>query len=304
MVRRQKSPDLKFDLLKFDLRQARRLLPKRKTSDNKASTGRALVIAGSRGMFGAAVLSATAASRAGAGYVRLMTEAARFPSARHPDFLITDWKKKISEIDFDAAAIGPGLGRSARARVLLRELRRSARETGAVVLDADALRMVADFGWRDLPAAWIMTPHEGELAGLLGLSAKTVRADRRGAVARACRRFGCVVVLKGHRTLVAAPETKPDANADKRLRVFEIQSGNAALAKAGTGDVLTGVILAFLVQGLDPVKAACLGVFVHGCVADDWLRLGRDIISMMASDVVKGLPEALARVRAGTPKPL
>lgn len=313
---------------KFGLAQARKLLPRRQTSANKASVGKSLIIAGSHGMYGAAVLSATAATRAGSGYVRLMTEASRFPSGRYPDFLVVDWKNKIAIVDFDAAAIGPGLGRSARARALLRELRREASKTvvrssrsaksmkiaaHAAVLDADALRLVADFGWRDLPAAWIMTPHEGELAALLGdVSADEIRRNRRAAAIRACEKFGCVVVLKGHRTLVASPVSDGSDHRVRQgrgqsqrrggqhsVRVFEIQSGNAALAKAGAGDVLTGVIAAFLAQGLSPAEAACLGVFVHGRVADDWLRSGRDILSLMASDLLEWLPKTLARVRAG-----
>src|SRR3989344_4414437 len=110
-------------LSKFNRTQARKLLPSRKKNDSKIAGGKSLIIAGSEGMFGAAVLAGSAAARVGSGYVVLLTDQKKFSSADHPDFLVADWKqKKISEIKFTAVGIGPGLGRSAQAFKLLQQL--------------------------------------------------------------------------------------------------------------------------------------------------------------------------------------
>lgn len=271
--------------LKFSHRQAKALLPKRQKTDHKAIAGKSLLIAGSRGMFGAAVLAATAAARVGSGYVILMTDSDNFSSVRHPDFLLMNWKKsKISELSTLSVGIGPGLGKSKIALKLLKQLIISKIQN--VVVDADALNLVAENGLWPLPTTWIATPHEGELARLLGASSAKIRQDRRGAILSAQRQLGCLVLLKGYRTLIASP-----------VGNYEIQSGNPALAKAGTGDVLTGMITGFLAQGLSVKDSACLGAFVHGWVADEWVREKKDPLSFMASDLLHALPESLARIR-------
>lgn len=275
---------------KFDLKAARSLLPTRKNADHKATAGHALVLAGSRGMYGAAVLAATAASRAGAGYVHVMTNGRRFPIAQKPDFLVTEFstsllKRKISAGVFDAVAVGPGLSLNPQASRIIQQLRKL--QPDFVVVDADALSLLAKDVAPRLPETWVMTPHEGELARLLKTNAASIHQNRREAVSKACEISGCVVLLKGHRTLIACPDG----------RRFEIQSGNAALAKAGTGDVLTGLITGFLAQRLTTVDATCLAAFLHGQVADDWLKSRRDILSLMASDILVELPRTLRRVR-------
>lgn len=273
---------------KFGFRKARSLLPKRSASQNKTHGGKTLIVAGSRGMFGAAVLSATAAARMGSGYVTLLTDKA-FPSHRHPDFLIAtsaglaDWK-------FSALAIGPGLGTSPRSARLLAQALKLA--PPRVVLDADALNLSAQRKLSPFPTSWILTPHEGELARLLGVSSRTIH-ERRAYYARlAQKKLGCIVLLKGHRTLVATPD-----------RVIEVESGNAALAKAGTGDVLTGMIAGLLAQGLAPTDAACLAAFLHGHLADQWIRK-RDPLTLMASGLLDLLPTELRRLRVGRRKPI
>ena len=126
------------------------------------SGGKSLIIAGSEGMFGAAVLAASAAARVGSGYVILMTEQKKFSSVAHPDFLVSDWKKKkISDIKFTAVGIGPGLGKSALALNLLKQLLKL--KIKNVVIDADALNLCAENKIQSLPKSWIATPHEGEL---------------------------------------------------------------------------------------------------------------------------------------------
>lgn len=264
---------------------ARKLIPKRKQSDSKIAGGKSLLIAGSEGMFGAAVLAATAAARVGSGFVTLMTDLKKFTSVKNPDFLIADWKnKKISDLSFTAVGIGPGLGGTAHALSLLRQLLKLKPEN--VVVDADALNLLAKNKIQVLPNTWIVTPHEGELARLLGISAEAIRKDRLASVKSAQKKMGCIVLLKGFKSLVATSD-----------KIFEIQSGNRALAKAGTGDVLTGIITGLLAQGLSAQESACLGAYLHGCLADQWNKDQKDYLSLMASDLLDALPYALKKLR-------
>lgn len=129
-------------LNKFAYTQAQNLLPTRVKSDSKVTGGRSLIIAGSAGMLGAAVLAATAAARVGSGYVILLTEKKKFASLKNPDFLVADWKtKKIADVKFSALAIGPGLGQSTQALLLLKQLLKLKAKN--VVMDADALNLCA-----------------------------------------------------------------------------------------------------------------------------------------------------------------
>ncbi|MGZ3691519.1 MAG: ADP-dependent NAD(P)H-hydrate dehydratase, partial [Pseudobdellovibrio sp.] len=116
-----------------------------------------------------------------------------------------------------------------------------------------------------------------------------VKANRLKAVAQARRILGCVVLLKGNETLVASQN-----------KIFKIKSGNVALAKAGTGDVLCGMIAGFLAQGLEAEKAALLAAFVHGLIADNWVKEKRDELSLLASDILNLIPKALYKIRKST----
>jgi NAD(P)H-hydrate epimerase len=264
-------------MIKYTRRRAAGDLPKRSRHDNKTRGGKTLVIAGSEGMWGAAVLSATAAARAGSGYVYVLKTSKRFPIARNPDLLVLP---KVSDLSrFQAVAIGPGLSGDRFIKQWLRRLR--SREH--VVVDASALDQI---GKLKLPPTWILTPHEGELARLMGVTSAQIKAARMKHVLAAQKKFGCVVLLKGHRTLVA-----------DGTHVYEVQAGNAALGKAGTGDVLTGIIAAFLSQGVPPARAAALGAFVHGYMADRWIKSGNDVLSLIASDLLAMLPQALKQIR-------
>lgn len=273
------------DPIHFGLRQARPLFPRRLKTDNKSAGGKSLLIAGSQGMFGAALLAAKAAARVGSGYVTLMTDQKKFRTDRNPDFLVVDWQKKnLVKIRPSSVGIGPGLGQSKRALGLLKQLLKS--QIKNVVVDADALNLIAKNKLGPLPKTWLVTPHEGELARLLGLSVKKIRNDRMRAIQLAQKKLACAVLLKGQGTLIA-----------NGSNIFEIQSGNSALAKAGTGDVLTGMITGFLAQGLSVMEAACLGAFVHGWMADQWVREKKDPLSLMASDLLEILPKALWKIR-------
>ncbi|MBX3039086.1 MAG: NAD(P)H-hydrate dehydratase [Bdellovibrionaceae bacterium] len=265
--------------------QAAKDLPSRRPSDNKTRGGKTLIRAGSKTMLGAAILSATAAARVGAGYVYLLPADKNFPHQKHPDFLTLGSRREIPDVSFSSIAIGPGLPSTPH---LQKEILWLLKHTSCpVVVDAGALTALASFKKPVLlPDNWILTPHEGELGRLLSLSGKDVRKDRLGSALKAQKKWGGTLLLKGSGTLIVAEG-----------KVIEITTGNAALAKAGTGDVLTGMIAGFLAQGLSPRQAACLGAFVHGAIADHWIKNKKDVLSLMASDILGEIPFALARLR-------
>lgn len=263
--------------------QARRDIPQRKQSDNKTHGGKCLVIAGSKGMWGAAVLCAKAASRSGAGYVYLFDKRSTFPICRNPDYLLTDKLDQLA--NFQSIAIGPGLKNQKFIEKCILKLVQ--KKYSPVVLDAEALNAIAKMkNFPKLPENWILTPHEGELSRLLNVSSKKIKANRKKYVLAAQRKFGCIVLLKGFRTVVTNSK-----------EIWEIGAGNSSLSKAGTGDVLTGIIAGFLSQNIEPLRAACLSAYVHGKIADKWIADGNDHLSLMASDLLLMLPQMLRSLR-------
>lgn len=270
---------------KYNGRNARLALPTRGEDSNKTDGGKSLVIAGSHGLFGSAILCCLATARCGGGYIYL-SSSGKFPIAQHPDFLMIEGKPKFN--DFNAVAMGPGFRNPKKLCSYLRIMERQKIQN--VVLDAEALNVIANLP-KKLPRSWLVTPHEGELSRILKVPSRVIRANRKKYLLIAQKKLGCVVLLKGYRTLVADGES-----------VWEIQSGNPALAKAGSGDVLTGMILGFMSQNLDSGSAGKLAAYVHGLVADEWLKLGNDILSLLASDIVQMLPSTLRKIRKIKPR--
>ena len=261
-----------------------RRVPRRAPHDSKFTAGAVLVVGGAPGTTGAAVLAATAALRADAGYVTLAVPRESLPAAEalalEPVKHGFGWDGALDEIlvlaaRANAVAIGPGLGRDERARGLVREV--LARLELPVVVDADAL-----YGLEPVArsAATILTPHAGELARLLGVDATVVNAHRL-ATARTCaERFSAVVLLKGADTIVQGPSGGPVVS----------DLAPPSLATAGSGDVLTGVIAAFLAKGLEPVESAAAAATAHGLAAATVPHQA----GLIASDVVAALPAALS----------
>jgi ADP-dependent NAD(P)H-hydrate dehydratase / NAD(P)H-hydrate epimerase len=255
-----------------------RLVPRRREHDTKYTAGSVLVVGGSPGMTGAVCLAAEAAFRADAGYVTVATDRDAMPVVEAR--LLEAVKRPLDEVD-DAAerasalAVGPGLGRGDDARKLVARLLRRL-EVPAVV-DADALFELQPDDW---PAPRVLTPHAGELGRLLDEPSDWVDAHRLEALRRAVETFRCVVLLKGPDTIVGAPGEG----------VLVSTEGIPALATAGTGDVLTGTIGAFLSKGMDARLAATAGAFACGRAA----RLAPHRVGLVASDVVAALPAALA----------
>ena len=253
-------------------------VPRKRDGDNKYTAGSVLVVGGSRGMTGAAALTARAAFRADAGYVAVAAPEASLPVL---ETLVLEAVKRPLEGALDAAgrakalALGPGLGRGDDRRELVRRLLLET-ELPAVV-DADGLDELEPF---ERAGGTVLTPHSGELGRLLGEDSGWVDAHRLEAVGLAVERFGCVVLLKGPDTLIGAPGEG----------VWVVGDNVPALATAGTGDVLTGVVAAFLAKGLDARAAAAAAAVAHRRAA----RLAGKSVGLVASDVVEALPAALA----------
>jgi len=254
-------------------------VPRRSPGDNKYTAGHVLVVGGSSGMTGAAALAARAAFRADVGYVTIAAPAESLPVL---ETLVLEAVKRPLEQALEVAtkakalAIGPGLGRDKEAKALVRRLLAEV-EVPAVV-DADALFELEPAEW---PAPRVLTPHEGELARLLDTDSSEVAAHRLASVQEAAERFGCVVVLKGEDSLVAAPGRG----------VLVSALGLPSLSTAGTGDVLTGITAAFLAKGMEPQRAAAAACAAQQLASHE----ARQRYGLVASDVVEALPHALAR---------
>lgn len=277
-------------------------LPKRPFDSHKGRFGTVLVVAGGRGMAGAAALCGAACLRSGAGLVRVacpvevqQTVASfepsymTFPLANDGDGLLNyvPAREALERLlpQADVLAIGPGLGQSDGLRQLVRWVVEFVELP--TVLDADGLNVLAgrcDL-LRNLKRPLVVTPHPGEFSRLTGKTVSEIQADREGhAAAFAAEADSLVVVLKGTGSVVT----------DGR-RVFVNTTGNPGMASGGVGDVLTGVIAALISQKLPAFEAAQLGVYAHG-LAGDIARDQNGEVGMIAGDVVDALPDAFYQI--------
>lgn len=267
--------------------------------DHKRSVGRVLVVGGAPGMGGAAFLAGMAVLRAGGGLVRCAVPAAEAAAKPYVETIAVPLPETnlgqasrtaiVEQMhDMQATAIGPGLGREPGTAALVRDL---LTEPVPLVIDADGLWALADdlalLAGRRGPT--VLTPHEGELARLLGVPAADVGAHRLASVRQAARTSGATVLLKGEATIVADPDG----------RAYVVPTGNPGLATPGTGDVLTGAIAAQLAKGLEATDAACLGAYLHGLAADLAAERKTGTDGMVAGDLLDYLPPALERVKEG-----
>jgi NAD(P)H-hydrate epimerase len=278
-------------------------LPPRPADANKGKFGKVLVVAGSLGMSGAAVLAGSAALRGGAGLVQVAVPepivaivaasqpcymTAPLPADSHGRLAVPAFGV-LSQLAESASAVaaGPGLGRSDDVATVVTEL--LSLQT-PLVLDADALNVLAGrleaVSGRASPV--VLTPHPGEFARLDGCDVATVQANRRERALAFARRHGVVLVLKGAGTIVTDGQ-----------RIYTNTTGNPGMATGGTGDVLTGLLGALLAaKELEPFDAVVLGVYLHGLAGD----LARDELgetSLIATDLVDYLPQAFRRHRDG-----
>jgi NAD(P)H-hydrate epimerase len=283
------------------------LLKPRSADSHKGTYGHPLVIAGSRGKSGAAILASRGALRTGAGLVTaaIPESIAAIVAGGQPELMTEPMPDReghfaapaaIEELktlaDGKTALIaGPGIGVSDDTHALVKWLVGEGAQTGRpLLLDADALNVVAAIGPAVLKSAngpVVLTPHPGEIARLLGISTRDVNADRIGAARRLTDLSGASVLLKGARSVIATADGT----------VFINSSGNAGMATAGMGDVLSGIVGALVGQGMTAGDALALGVFVHGFAADRLaMRLGP--VGYLAGDLAVELPAAFASLSA------
>jgi ADP-dependent NAD(P)H-hydrate dehydratase / NAD(P)H-hydrate epimerase len=281
------------------------LLPKRAGDTTKFASGQVVVAGGSRGLIGAPLMASHASMRAGAGYVIACVPASLqdvLAAAAAPELMTRGLPEADGSLAAAAVAsvleairpggalaLGPGLGRSDGAVAFARSLAREAQ--APIVLDADGLNAhagrLADLRAREAPT--VLTPHAGELGRLLDLDSEQIERERLRHVRAAAEQSGAVVVLKGDDTLVAKPSGE----------VAVSRGGSPALATAGTGDVLTGVIAALLAQRLDAFTAAAAGVWLHAAAGREAARRQGAAEGVIASDVIGALPAARAERRVG-----
>jgi ADP-dependent NAD(P)H-hydrate dehydratase / NAD(P)H-hydrate epimerase len=276
----------------------------RAADSNKGTFGHVLVVAGSLGKSGAAILVGRMALRAGAGLVTAATPSAVVPvvAAAQAEYMTIPllstragtialqnvqagrWKK--IEQGKNVLAIGPGLGIDAKIQQCIRQIVRTTELP--VILDADGLNAFegrADELRKRKTKSLAITPHPREMSRLLGISTRDVQADRSKAARDAAKRWNAHVILKGFHTIIASPDG----------RIFVNTTGNAGLAKGGTGDVLTGLLAALTAQFRtdDCARILALGVYLHGLAADIAVN-GMDVSGLLADDVIAMIPDARA----------
>jgi NAD(P)H-hydrate epimerase len=274
---------------------------KRKKDSHKGDFGHVFIIAGSRGLTGAACLCAQAALRSGAGLVTVGIPKSVYGivAAKLMEVMVMPLPEtgngclgsaafrqiKAVAARVDVLALGPGLSKEPQTQRLVRNI---VKEIGLpMVIDADGLNAMA--GAMNIlvrrGVGTIITPHPGEMARLAGISSDEVQKNRTALAKKIASKYNIITILKGHRTVVSSPEGKTFINT----------TGNPGMSKAGTGDALTGIIAAFLAQGATMFDAAVLAVHVHGMAADIAVQ-EKGELSLLASDIINVLPRALREV--------
>jgi ADP-dependent NAD(P)H-hydrate dehydratase / NAD(P)H-hydrate epimerase len=291
----------KFPTFRVKVSDVRRLLPRRAIDAHKYSVGRVLVIAGSRNLTGAPLMTALSAMRTGAGAVilaipksihapliRKATEVMITPLAETEDGSIslealTVLQEKIAWAD--AVALGPGLGQNFETREVVYRLLRLIEKP--LVLDADALSFLADdlspLKRRKIPT--VVTPHVGEFRSMTKLQAKDIEANRVERTREWAKKFGCTLVLKG----------VPTTTGNVIGNVYVNSTGNPGMATAGSGDVLTGIIVSLIAQGMLSDEAAWSGVLIHGLAGDSAAGVF-GARGLMAMDILQKIPSALREI--------
>jgi NAD(P)H-hydrate epimerase len=250
-------------------------------------------------MLGAAALTSLSAMRAGAGLVTLgIPQSLNLIAQRKISSTVMTWplpETKEQSLSLDAygeikkdsyrysvVALGPGLSQNSSTEKLILKII-SSLDT-PLVLDADALNALSTnpLILKKTKSIKILTPHSGEMSRLIKRPVNFIENNRAAVARKIAQEYNCILVLKGHRTVVASPSPK----------VYVNKTGNAGMATAGSGDVLTGIISAFLAQGIDPFEAAKTAVFIHG-KAGDIAALHKGKTSLIATDIIESLPLAL-----------
>ena len=274
----------------IDIDFVRKNLLKRPVDAHKGTMGHALLIAGQKGMAGAALLAARACLRSGVGKLTVRTQEDNrlILQLGIPEAILDIHQHDDSALNtclYNAIAAGPGIGKGISQQKLLSNLFESYNRPMA--LDADAINTVAEYPQLKsiLPENTILTPHKLELKRLLGQNSEN-EDEVLNMVVSFSNAHHVVVVMKGPHSKVVTPDG----------RIFVNSTGNPGMATAGSGDVLTGIILGLLARGYQPVQAAAIGVYIHGLAGDIAAEeLGFE--SMIASDIINFLPKAFKRIQ-------
>lgn len=263
-----------------------KLLKKRLPNSHKGDFGHALLISGSKQKMGAAIIASRACLRNGVGLltVSIPKEERSSMYGSIPEAMLHFREEQIDFLKFNSLAVGPGLELDDGSQKLVYSVLLKANYP--IVIDADALNILAkNQDWFiQLPKNSILTPHPKEFDRLFG-DHNSEEERRNTAIAKA-KEFKCIIVLKGHKTFITNGITS-----------FINTTGNAGLAKGGSGDALTGIVLAFLAQGYEPINAAKLAVFMHGLSADITLQTQSEE-SMLITDVIENLGKAFQEIRS------
>jgi ADP-dependent NAD(P)H-hydrate dehydratase / NAD(P)H-hydrate epimerase len=303
----EKEQEAEIKLVPITPELIAKILPLREQRSNKETFGRMMFMAGSKGLTGAAMLSSKAAMRVGAGVsiLAIPGSQARFVDTANPEVMTLDLPetkantlslkgytviKKVAD-KLKVLAIGPGITRRQNTKLLVKRILKNFPEKYPelkFVIDADGLAGLVKFkkelATEQLP---IITPHAGELAGLLKIKRQLVEMNPPFFAKMAAKKYGVLVVLKGFQTIIVSPHEE---------EILFNYIGNAGMATAGTGDVLTGTIAGFLAQNLDSWKAAALGVFFHSLAGNiAAMDIGQD--GIIASDILAKLPQAIKRIK-------
>ena len=261
-----------------------KLFIKRKSNSHKGDYGKVLVIAGSPGMLGAGVLATRAALRAGSGLVywavpKELKDAANIAT---PEVIVLDYDQ-INGLEPDVVAIGPGVGRSKIIHKLLHSL---VIKNMALVIDADAINVLSQdiYTLQKSRCPIILTPHPGEMSRLTGISVARIQSNREQIASEYAVKWNAIIVLKGEKTVVAAPNGKKYINS----------TGNPGMATAGMGDALTGIIASFIGQKIPIFEAVCKAVYIHGLAGDFALKEFGEC-GMIASDLIDKIPKAILK---------
>lgn len=273
-----------------------RLFPARAKDSHKGTYGHLVVVAGSEGRSGAAALTTRAALRAGVGLVTVATDpfTASIVLSHSPEAMTHGTEHNLQAAEKvagfisgkSAAVVGPGLADDEYSYEFVRSILQ--RIDRPCVIDASALNAFSAqlSGLKRKGAERILTPHPGELSRLLGAPTRGIQSDRIESARRAAELSGCVVLLKGHQSIIADPDGRIAVN----------PTGNPGLATGGTGDVLSGILGALLARGLDAFEAACAGAFIHGSAADRIAR-ERSEIGIRAMEIADRIPETIEQIR-------
>jgi NAD(P)H-hydrate epimerase len=271
---------------KLEIDYIKQFFKKRLSTSHKGDFGHALLIAGSEQKMGAAIIAAKACLRSGTGLLTVSIPKEERDSifTSIPEAMIHFREEPIDFSKFSCFAIGPGLELDASAQKLLYSVITKAKQP--IVLDADALNILStNKDWlSELPKNTILTPHLKEFDRLFGTHHSN--EERIQAAIQKSNEYSCIIVLKSHQTIITNGH-----------RTFVNNTGNVGLAKGGSGDALTGIILAFLAQGYEPIQAAKLAVFLHGLSADITLQTQSEE-SMLITDVIENLGKAFQKIHS------